>query len=149
MIYTDLTETAMKIAFEAHRNQKDKAGLPYFHHPMHIADKFDDEKLIATALLHDVVEDTEITFDDLRAQNIPDDVICALKLLTHDKNTSYDDYIKNIQSNEIARQVKIEDLRHNLDTTRMRNVDSDDMSKEKTKKRIAKYRKSLAYLLNK
>ena len=115
MLYTPLTEKAMKIAFSAHIEQTDKAGLPYFHHPMHIAEKFNDEQLIATALLHDVIEDTDITIDDLRKNNIPEEILTALTLLTHDKSKNYMEYIHEIKNNDIARQVKIEDLRHNLD----------------------------------
>ena len=89
MLYTPLTEKAMKIAFSAHIEQTDKAGLPYFHHPMHIAEKFNDEHLIATALLHDVIEDTDITIDDLRKNNIPEEILTALTLLTRDKSKNY------------------------------------------------------------
>ena len=146
MVYTKLTETAMKIAFDAHKDQKDKAGLPYFHHPMHIAEKFEDEKTVAAALLHDVIEDTDMTFEDLKKQNIPDDIIDALKLLTHIKTIPYDNYIKAIKFNDIARRVKIEDLKHNLDTTRLKTTNPNYMADEKIQKRIAKYKKALDYL---
>ena len=147
MIYTKLTEKAMKIAFSAHVNQTDKAGLPYFHHPMHLAEQFNDEKLVATALLHDVVEDTQVTFDDLEKAEIPKDVIIALKLLTHDNHQDYNEYIKKIADNDIARKVKIADLQHNMDETRLREDNSvSPYDAAKIEKRREKYRNAYAFL---
>ena len=71
MIYTELTKKAMQVAFDAHKNQVDKSGLPYIYHPYHLAEQMTDEVSICVALLHDVVEDTSMTFDDLIANNIP------------------------------------------------------------------------------
>ena len=84
MIYTALTKKAMRIAFDAHKDQVDKAGLPYIFHPYHLAEQMDDEVSVCAALLHDVVEDSSMTFDDLAVQGIPTAVIDVLKLLTHD-----------------------------------------------------------------
>lgn len=86
MIYTELTKLAMKIAFESHKGQVDKSGTPYIYHPIHIAEQMKDEYTICAALLHDTVEDSDITFEDLSEYGIPVDVIEALKLLTHDNN---------------------------------------------------------------
>ena len=84
MIYTALTKKAMRIAFDAHKDQVDKAGLPYIFHPCHLAEQMEDEVSVCAALLHDVVEDSSMTFDDLAVQGIPTAVIDVLKLLTHD-----------------------------------------------------------------
>lgn len=147
MIYTPLTENAMKIAFDAHKDQKDKSGLPYFHHPMHLAEQFNDEKLVATAMLHDIVEDTSITFEDLKKANIPDDVLSALKLLTHENHQNYDEYIKKIANNEIARKVKMADLQHNMDETRLRPDNcTNAYDAEKIKKRRDKYKAAYTFL---
>lgn len=153
MIYTPLTEKAMKIAFEAHKGQVDKAGLPYFHHPLHLAEQFDGEtpaiaeKLVTAALLHDVVEDTEWTFDGLREAGIPDDVVEAVKLLTHGKDVDYDAYITAINENDIARKVKMADLRHNLDETRLREDNSVlPYDADKIAGRRERYKRALSYL---
>jgi len=71
MIYTDLTKTAMRIAFDAHKDQVDKSGLPYIFHPFHLAEQMTDEVSVCAALLHDVVEDSSLSFDDLVSQGIP------------------------------------------------------------------------------
>lgn len=120
MIYTPLTKRAMKIAYEAHRNQLDKSGIPYIFHPIHLAEQCTDEKTCAAALLHDVIEDCEgYTVERLRKMEIPEDVLEALKLLTHDEKIPYLDYINQLKDNEIARKVKLLDLSHNMDSARL------------------------------
>ena len=86
MIYTALTKKAMKISFEAHKDQVDKCGIPYVYHPFHIAEQMTDEITTCVALLHDVIEDTNTTIDDLRNDGFPDEVLEALELLTHKDN---------------------------------------------------------------
>lgn len=141
MIYTKLTKKAMKICFEAHKNQVDKTGLPYVFHPFHLAEQMKDEYSCVVALLHDVVEDSELTFEDLENE-FPKDIIDALKLLTHDPKVEYMDYVKEIKNNEIARIVKMADLTHNSDLTRLDVID------EKVLIRNDKYQKALRYLQN-
>ena len=111
MLYTPLTKKAIKLAYIAHKDQYDKAGLPYITHPLHLAECMNDEYTTIAALLHDIVEDTDITFDDL-SKEFPKDVIDVLKLLTHQKGVPYMDYIAKIKTNDIAKAVKIADLRH-------------------------------------
>lgn len=89
MIYTPLTRKAMDLCFEAHKEQRDKSGQPYVFHPFHLAEQMTDEYSTVAALLHDVVEDTDYTFDDLSAMKFPEDVINALRLLTHGDETPY------------------------------------------------------------
>ena len=130
----------MKIAFAAHKNQTDKNGIPYIYHPIHLAEQMADEKTICVALLHDVVEDTDITFEQLAREGFPDDIIEALKLLTHDDSIQYMDYVKEIKSNPIAAAVKLADLKHNSDLTRLDVID------EKAINRAEKYENAISLL---
>ncbi len=125
MLYTEMTKKALKICFDAHKDQLDKGGLPYVFHPYHLAEQMRDEDTIITALLHDVVEDTDITFEDLEAAGFSDTIIEAIRLLTHKSHLSdkeYISYIAAIKDNKIARRVKLEDLRHNSDLSRLNTV---------------------------
>ena len=140
MIYTPLTKKAMQFCFAAHKEQTDKSGLPYVFHPFYLAEQMADELTAAAALLHDVVEDTPYTLDDLRSQGFPETVIDALELLTHREGVSYFDYVAAIKLNPIARQVKMADLRHNSDLTRLDVVDSKALA------RVEKYKKALEIL---
>lgn len=142
MIYTEMTKKAIKLMFEKHKDQVDKSGIPYVFHPFHLAEQMDDEETTITALLHDIVEDTDTTFEDLRKLGFSDNVINALKLMTHDKNVDYFEYVKNISKNPIARKVKIKDLEHNMDTSRLDEVTDKDLE------RVKKYKKCHKYLLN-
>ena len=140
MIYTNLTKQALKLCFEAHKEQKDKSGMPYVFHPFHLAEQMTDEATTVVALLHDVVEDTDTTFEDLEKQGFGEEIITALKLLTHNDDTPYMDYVAEIKSNKIAIAVKLADLRHNSDLTRLDVVD------EKALKRKEKYEKAIKFL---
>ena len=117
MIYTELTNKAMKIAYAAHHGQLDYNGIPYIFHPLHLAEQMDDEISFCVALLHDVVEDTEVTMEEL-AKEFPAGVIDALKLLTHDDGADYFTYVRAIKENPIAKKVKLADIAHNSDQTR-------------------------------
>ena len=141
MIYTKLTKKAMKIAFEAHKNQVDKTGLPYIFHPFHLAEQMNDEKTVCVALLHDVAEDTDITVEQLKNEGFYDEIIDALKLLTHNKSVPYMDYVAEIKNNPTATLVKLADLKHNSDLTRLDDVD--DEAKERNKK----YKKAIELLM--
>ena len=140
MLYTALTKKAMKLCYEAHKEQTDKSGLPYVFHPFHLAEQMPDEKSTVVALLHDVVEDTPYSLADLRAMGFPEDVLEAIALMTHAKGTPYLDYVAALRSNPLARRVKLADLRHNSDLTRLDAVD------EKALARVEKYRKAIALL---
>ncbi len=141
MIYTALTKKALKLCFEAHKHQLDKSGMPYVFHPFHLAEQTEDEVTTVVALLHDVVEDTDITFADLEQQGFGEEVIEALKLLTHDDAVPYMDYVAEVKKNPIATAVKLADLRHNSDLTRL------DMVDEKALKRKEKYEKAMELLM--
>lgn len=120
MIYTPLTIKAMQIAYKAHHGQFDLSGVPYVFHPYHIAEQMNDELTVCVALLHDVAEDTDITLEQL-AEEFPAPVIEALKLLTHNKNDDYFDYVSRIRDNPIAKAVKLADIAHNSDQSRVQN----------------------------
>ena len=123
MIYTPDTKKALRLCFEAHRDQTDKSGLPYVFHPFHVAEQMPDEKTTIVALLHDVVEDTSCTLRDLRDMGFDKDVLEALALMTQDKGVPDMDYVANLKGNELARTVKLADLRHNSDLTRLDEID--------------------------
>lgn len=129
----------MVIAYEAHRNQVDKSGVPYIYHPIHVAEQMNTENECIIALLHDVVEDTNVTFKQLE-EVFSKEVIDILKLLTREENIEYDEYIKRIKNNSIACKVKIADLTHNLDKTRLDFVTEADV------RRNEKYKKALQIL---
>ncbi len=139
MINTKLTRKAMIIAYEAHKNQVDNSGVPYIYHPIHVAEQMDTENECIIALLHDVVEDTNVTFKQLE-EVFSKEIIDILKLLTREENIEYDEYIKRIKNNSIACKVKIADLTHNLDKTRLDFVTEVDV------KRNEKYKKALQIL---
>lgn len=141
MINTELTKKAMIIAYNAHMNQFDKSGTPYIYHPIHLAEQMDTEDECIIALLHDVVEDTNITFEQLEKE-FPNNIIKVLKLLTHDKNVDYMEYIENLKKDQIARKVKIADIIHNYDETRLDKITIKDV------KRMNKYKKALELLEN-
>ena len=116
----NLLEQAIKVAVEAHAGETDKAGFPYMLHPLHLMLQMDTEVEMMTAVLHDVIEDTSVTLDDLAQQGFPDEVLTALQYLTHNTaTTSYEDYITALKSNPLARKVKLADLAHNMDIRRL------------------------------
>ena len=140
MIYTELTKKALKLCFEAHKDHVDKSGLPYVHHPFHLAEQMETEDTTIVALLHDMVEDTEYTLDDIRAMGFPERIVEALSYMTHDDAVPYLDYVAKIKENPIATAVKLADLKHNSDLTRLDAVD------KKALERVEKYRKAMAIL---
>jgi len=140
MIYTPMTRKAMKIAYNAHAGQADKTGIPYIYHPIHLAESMSDENSVITALLHDVAEDTNITIDDLAREGFHEDILTALTLLTHNPAEEYMDYISRLSTCPLARRVKLADLRHNSDVTRLDSID------EKTARRLEKYSRAIRLL---
>jgi (p)ppGpp synthase/HD superfamily hydrolase len=136
-----LCEKAYQFAIEAHDGQTDKAGKPYIEHVLTVASSFeDDDARYMTALLHDIIEDTGATLDDLRGFGIPDEVIAAVDAITKRDGVAYTDYLARVKSNGIARDVKIADLKHNSDLSRLDNVSLVDYA------RAQKYRAALILL---
>lgn len=140
MLYTHLTKRALKLCFAAHRDQTDKSGLPYVFQPFHLAEQMPDELTTVVAPLHDVVEDTPYTLEDLAKLGFPQKVLSTLARLTHDPSVPYLDYVAALKEDPIARQVKLADLRHNSDLTRLDHVD------EKARQRAEKYAAAIRLL---
>ena len=140
MLYSKLTDEVMKLAYNAHHGQVDKSGVPYIFHPFHLAEQMDTEEEVVTALLHDVLEDTGITVEQIKAIGIGDEVIDALLLLTHDKSIDYMEYIERLKLNPLARKVKMADLIHNMDPTRI------ECENDSTRRRQEKYKKAYRIL---
>lgn len=140
MIYTDMTRLAIKIAYKAHMDQNDRSGIPYILHPLHVAEQMKDETTTIVALLHDVVEDTSVTLDDLRRYGFSKEVLDAIEVLTHKDGVKYLDYIRTVANNPVARKVKVEDIRHNTDLTRTTNMN------DKVFKKLPIYKEALEIL---
>ena len=126
----------------------DKQGIPYVFHPFHVAESMTDEKRTTVALLHDIVEDTEVTIDDLRSEGFPSDVIEAISIMTHQDGEDYSDYIQRISENEIATDVKIADLTHNMDITRFADssINKNMLPKYHIYERSLEFLKHIKYL---
>ena len=131
---------AVKVATEAHKGQVDKGGKPYIGHPTAVAASVNEPDQKIVAYLHDVIEDTPITAEDLLNMGFSSKIVDSIKLLTKDKNVPYEEYLKKIRSDSCARAVKIADLKHNMDLNRIPNPTEKDYA------RLEKYKKALAFL---
>jgi len=140
MIYTDMTKKAMRVAYGAHRGQTDRYGVPYIFHPAHVAEQMNTEEETAAALLHDVVEDTDVTLEQLAREGFPPPVVEAVRLLTYEAGTDYMDYVERLKDHPVARAVKLADLAHNSDISRMGRLT------EKDYERLEKFRRAQALL---
>lgn len=140
MIYAQKTKKALKLCFEAHKEQVDKSGMPYVFHPFHLAEQMQTEETTVVALLHDLVEDTNYTIKDLTSMGFDKNITDAIALMTHADDVEYMDYVREIKNNPIAKAVKLADLKHNSDLTRLDVVD------EKALSRREKYLKAIAIL---
>ena len=149
MLYTKLTKLAMEIGYYAHEGATDKAGMPYVFHPYHLAEQMgDDENAICVALMHDVIEDTEWELMDLVDYGFPREVVHAVYLLTHKEGEEYlGKYIQNIKENPLARKVKLADLHHNTDASRL-EPPTDNFGRLVYEQRMDKYKKAIEYLEN-
>ena len=134
------SEKAYEIAKKAHLGQVDKAGEAYIKHPEKVASfvKTDEEK--AVAYLHDVIEDTELTLENLYEYDFSKEVIEAVDIITKKRGEDYQSYLNSVKKNKLARAVKLADLRHNSDLTRLTKVTEKDI------KRKEKYQKAIDFL---
>ncbi len=142
MIYTANTKKALKLCFEAHKEQTDQSGMPYVFHPFHLAEQMDDEDSTIVALLHDVVEDTDYTLEDLRNLGFSEVVLAAIEAMTHLSEVPYVEYLEKIKTNPLAKKVKLADIMHNSDQTRLEPGD------ERAAYWAAKYKNALEVLEN-
>ena len=119
------------IATNAHAGQFDRGGNPYILHPLKVMHylKTDDEELMCMALGHDVIEDTSVTYKDLRAAGISERVIEGIRALTKVPGQTYDEYKQGVFANKDAMQVKMADLRHNTDIRRLKGVTEKDVAR--------------------
>lgn len=136
----ELVSTAYLIAKLAHAGQTDKAGRPYLGHPVAVAAQLPTAELKAIALLHDVLEDTEVTEGDLRPI-FGDEIVDTLLLLTHKDGVPYMEYVRALGHNPLARQVKLADLTHNMDLSRF-----DHVTEKEIRRVEEKYKPAYAYL---
>lgn len=132
-------ELALQIAQKAHAGQVDKAGKDYILHPMTVASYMDTDIEKTIAYLHDVLEDTDVTVDALR-KIFPNEIVDTLITLTHRKDESYFEYIQRVSKSKLAKKVKVADLLHNLDITRIKEPTKQDYE------RLEKYKKAILYL---
>lgn len=139
IVKTRRTLKAEKIMKKAHESQIDKAGLPYYLHPLTVASRCRTESTTIVGLLHDVLEDTDYS-SELLAEFLTTEELEALLLLTHEKSIPYEEYVVRVSADSIAREVKISDLTHNSDLSRLKNPT------EKDYKRREKYLKALNFL---
>ena len=147
MIYTELTNKALVFAYNAHHGQLDYNGIPYIFHPLHLAEQMDDEISCCAALLHDVVEDTPVTLEEL-AREFPPEVVEVVALLTHDdsaenSHSAYFQYLQPIKAHPIAKKVKLADIAHNSDQSR---CIGSGLSKEQLARWKQKYQKAIEIL---
>jgi (p)ppGpp synthase/HD superfamily hydrolase len=133
-------DKALALAKDAHNGQVDKAGQPYINHLLAVANCVNDETEKIIALLHDIIEDTCYSLEDLKSLGFCDDVVEAVSCLTKREHEPYDTYLKRISSNRRAVHVKLSDLQHNMDLSRLATVTEKDL------KRMEKYQYAVAFL---
>ncbi|NMF56742.1 HD domain-containing protein [Pseudanabaena yagii] len=135
-----LLALAIAIATKAHDGQFDKAGKPYISHPLTVMAQMDTLESKIVAVLHDAIEDSDLKITDLVQQGFPDFIVKAIAAITKLDGEAYEDYILRVKSNAIARKVKIADLTHNMDISRIANPTEKDFQ------RLEKYQKVLQEL---
>ena len=135
-------ERAIALAAQAHEGQVDKAGAPYILHPLRMMLSVDTPEARVAAVLHDVVEDTPVSLEALRAEGFSEAVIGAVEALTKrpEEEDDYDAFIRRVAPNPLARQVKLADLRDNCDVSRIAQPSQKDW------RRIEKYKRAIQYL---
>jgi (p)ppGpp synthase/HD superfamily hydrolase len=133
-------ERAVEIAQEAHKGVKDKGGHDYIHHPIRVMHAMSNDQEKIVAILHDVVEDSDWTFDRLKEEGFEDSAIESLRCVTKYSEEDYQEFIKRAATNKIATKVKIADIEDNLDLSRLGTLTEKDLT------RIEKYKKALKYL---
>lgn len=145
MIYSPMVQKAAELACLAHAHQVDKGGYPYILHPLHLAEQTDTEEECIVALLHDIVEDTWVSFNFLKGMGFSEKILDALFALTKEKDEPYSHYIARVKKNPLALKIKILDLQHNLDVARMRGCNLPNGQIQSLQKR---YLNALQYLLS-
>ena len=140
MNWNELYDHALQIAIHAHRGQKDKSGREYIMHPIRVAERCKDPRAKVVALLHDTIEDTEVTPDMLQEEGFPQEIISAVLSVTRQENETYDAFVRRASENPIGREVKIADLEDNMDVRRLKEITNEDVA------RLQKYLRAWQYL---
>ncbi|WP_244638155.1 GTP pyrophosphokinase [Clostridium fungisolvens] len=133
MIKISYLEKAICLAVDKHKGQTDKGGMPYILHPIYVMSKMENEIEKIVAILHDVVEDTDTTFEDLRNMGFSDEIVNVLDCLTRRESEDYFDYIDRIKTKPLAIKVKLADLEHNMDFRRIKDITDEDIIKRTRK----------------
>ena len=135
-----MVDLALSIARKAHEGQLDKAGVDYIEHPIYVVSQVDTEEEKAVALLHDVIEDSSVTAEELLNAGLPETVVTAIQILSKKKGQDYQTYLENVKSNPLARVIKLADLKHNSDLSRLPSITAED------RERLKKYKKAIDFL---
>ena len=140
--YNEQFQIALELAVEKHKNQTDKAGNPYILHPLHVMENVNSKEGKIVAILHDIIEDTDVTEDYLLKIGLSKRIIDAVVALTRSEDMDYQEYIKNLSSNPLAKEVKLADLEHNMDLKRLPTLEEKDLERNR------KYQIAYHYLIN-
>ena len=140
--YNEQFQIALELAVEKHKNQTDKAGNPYILHPLHVMENVNSKEGKIVAILHDIIEDTDITEDYLLKIGLSKRIVDAVVALTRSEDMDYQEYIKNLSSNPLAKEVKLADLEHNMDLKRLPTLEKKDLERNR------KYQIAYHYLIN-
>jgi (p)ppGpp synthase/HD superfamily hydrolase len=124
-----LLEKAIEIALRAHAGQEGKDGSPYILHPLRVMTRMGTDEERMAAVLHDVVEDSEVTLDDLQKAGFPEEVLTTVSLLTHEEGVSYEDYVQRLKPHPMARRIKLADLEDNSDIRRLSGIEERDIER--------------------
>lgn len=136
-----LIETSLTIALRAYAGKFDKAGREYILHPLRVMAKMKTDQEMSAALLHDVLEDSEITAEQLRVEGIPAEIVEAVQYLSKHENEEYQDFIARTKKNRLAAKVKLTDIEDNMDVLRLNSLDENDLA------RIKKYHSAWRFLM--
>ena len=140
--YNEQFQIALELAVEKHKNQTDKAGNPYILHPLHVMENVNSKEGKIVAILHDIIEDTDVTEDYLLKIGLSKRIVDAVVALTRSEDIDYQEYIKNLSSNPLAKEVKLADLEHNMDLKRLPTLEEKDLERNR------KYQIADHYLIN-
>jgi (p)ppGpp synthase/HD superfamily hydrolase len=139
--YNELYDCALRIAIRAHEGQKDKSRREYVMHPIRVAERCKDPRAKIVALLHDTIEDTDVTADYLRCEGFPEEIINAVLSVTKQEGEDYEHFVHRAAKNVIGREVKIADLEDNMDIRRLIEIKDEDVA------RLRKYLRAWQYLI--
>jgi len=142
MNYNELCDLALQIAIRAHEGQKDKSGRDYIMHPIRVAERCKSPKAKIVALLHDTIEDTDVTTDFLRKQGFPEEITEGVLSVTKREGETYEDFVRRAAQNPLGKEVKKADLEDNMDIRRLKEITDEDVE------RMRKYLRAWQYLNN-